>query len=434
MLKKAITAIANACGLAVMKSARARGYETRLAQAAQEMEQAVRERAREVGEWKSKAFLAERRLQESLAMLEQVRKQLSDPPRIVAEAAVAPGSSRPFVLDADANVARARQLLAEGDEQAALRYYAQALSLIHGYGPARQDLKQLSGRRLEAALASLAANRPVEARAGLVKAVELDPANGAAREHLQAISKAHPRRDLTKECYVYHQQARGEQVYREAFLRTLEYVAAGGITGEVLEFGVLAGYTARIICETMRDLLVFKQLHLFDSFEGLPEYTSATDAQSYEIAGRNVWPDRMRFPDAFVQELGVPIDVHVFTSLCEVISPERIFIYRGFFEETLKKPLPVKAALIHIDCDLYQSTKEVFERLYEMNVLQDGCLVLFDDYNCFKASPYAGERLAFREFLDGQGRFETTPFFTYGFNGAAFFLHEKATNIQAKAA
>ena len=214
----------------------------------------------------------------------------------------------------------------------------------------------------------------------------------------------------------------------------LEYVAAGGITGEVLEFGVLAGYTARIICETMRDLLVFKQLHLFDSFEGLPEYTSATDAQSYEIAGRNVWPDRMRFPDAFVRELGVPIDVHVFTSLCEVISPERIFIYRGFFEETLKKPLPVKAALIHIDCDLYQSTKEVFERLYEMDVLQDGCLVLFDDYNCFKASPYAGERLAFREFLDGQGRFETTPFFTYGFNGAAFFLHEKAANSQAKAA
>ncbi len=96
--------------------------------------------------------------------------------------------------------------------------------------------------------------------------------------------------------------------------------------------------------------------------------------------------------------------------------------------------MPFKAALIHIDCDLYQSTKEVLGRLYEMDVFQDGCIILFDDYNCFKASPHAGERLAFREFLEGQGRFESTPFFTYGYNGAAFFLHEKQVNVQVRAA
>jgi hypothetical protein len=142
----------------------------------------------------------------------------------------------------------------------------------------------------------------------------------------------------------------------------------------------------------------------------------------------------MRFPDSLIHELEAPIDVHVFSSLSEVISPERIFIHRGFFEETLRKPLPIKAALIHIDCDLYQSTKEVLSRLYEMGTLQDGCVILFDDYNCFKASPYAGERLAFREFLDNQERFEASPFFTYGFNGAAFFLHEKQVAAQARAA
>ena len=223
-------------------------------------------------------------------------------------------------------------------------------------------------------------------------------------------------------------------MYRESFLRALEYVASAGVAGEVLEFGVLGGYTARIACETMRDMLILKQIHLFDSFDGLPEYTSPIDAESYEIAGRNVWADRMRIPDWLVRELGVPIEVHVLSSLSEVISPERIFVHCGYFEETLQKPLPFKAALIHIDCDLYQSTKEVFTRLSAMDVFQDGCIILFDDYNCFKASPYAGERLAFREFLEGQGRFESTPFFTYGYNGAAFFLHEKQVNVRVRAA
>ncbi len=133
----------------------------------------------------------------------------------------------------------------------------------------------------------------------------------------------------------------------------------------------------------------------------------------------------MRFPDAVVEALGEPIDQHIFSRLCDVLSPERIFVYRGFFADTLRNPLPLRAALVHIDCDLYQSTRDVLTRLFETDVLQDGCVLLFDDYNCFRASPDYGERRAFREFLDGQERFEATPFFTYGFNGAAFFLHER---------
>jgi hypothetical protein len=263
------------------------------------------------------------------------------------------------------------------------------------------------------------------AKPHLVKAVELDPTNGPARADLEALLKAEARRDLTKQCFVYPDPQRGEKVYREAFLRALEYVAVAGITGAVLEFGVLAGFTARIIAETMRDLLIVKDLHLFDSFDGLPEYTSPVDADSYDVAGRKLWADKMRFPDAFVAELGEPIDQHVFSRLCDVLSPERLFVYRGYFAETLRKPPAVKAALVHVDCDLYQSTREVLTRLLEADVLQDGSVILFDDYNCFKASPHYGERRAFREFLEGQGRFTASPFFTYGFNGAAFFLHER---------
>lgn len=175
----------------------------------------------------------------------------------------------------------------------------------------------------------------------------------------------------------------------------------------------------------MRDLFIFRQLHLFDSFDGLPEYTSPVDAGSWDIAGRNVWADRMRFSDDFVAQLGEPVHEHIRSRLSDVLPAERIFVYRGFFADTLKNDLHLKAALLHVDCDLYQSTREVLTRLYEMDVLQDGMVILFDDYNCFRASPNYGERRAFREFLEEQDRYTASPFFTYGFNGAAFFLHDR---------
>jgi hypothetical protein len=134
----------------------------------------------------------------------------------------------------------------------------------------------------------------------------------------------------------------------------------------------------------------------------------------------------MRFGDDFVREnLGAPVDAYIFQRLSEVISSDRLFIYRGFFADTLQNLSATKAALVHIDCDLYQSTREVFGALYEKDVLQDGCVIMFDDYNCFRANPAFGERRAFREFLEGQSRFTSSPFFSYGWNGAAFLLHDR---------
>lgn len=315
-------------------------------------------------------------------------------------------------------------LHAAGDLDAAERHYARAVALVQGYGPARQKLAELSQVYHRRAFSMLAEQKPVAACSCLVRTIELDPTNAAARNELATLIKYRNRRDLTKQCYVYHDPVRGEQVYRETFLRAWEFIGASGIVGDYLEFGVLAGFTARICCETLRDLLLLRRVYLFDSFDGLPEYSSSVDSNSYDIAGRNVWSDRMRFPDSFVAELGEPIDQHVKRGLREVVSPERIVVRRGFYSETLREPLGVKAAVVHIDCDLYQSTREVLTRLYETDVFQDGCVLLFDDFNCFKANPNFGERRAFREFLEEQDRFEASPWFTYGFNGAAYFLHE----------
>jgi O-methyltransferase len=337
----------------------------------------------------------------------------------LARAPVAPAD-----LSAAEQVALGRARQAEGDLAGAEAHYARALALVHSYGPAIVQLRVLARHQADRAEDCLDRGDAQAAKSFLVRAVELDPRNPDYRRRLDATLDPN-RRDITKQCFVHFDQARGEAVYRETFRRALEYVASSGIVGDYMEFGVLGGFTARIVCETMREMLMIRNVHLFDSFEGLPPFVSPVDANSYDVAVRGVWADNMCFPDDFIAALGEPVDRHIHRGLSEVVSGDRVRIRRGYFSDTLKEPIGAKAAVVHVDCDLYQSTREVFTRLYETGVFQDGCVLLFDDFNCFKASPYFGERRAFREFLAEQDRFEASPWFTYGFNGAAYFLHER---------
>ena len=247
-------------------------------------------------------------------------------------------------LDAEVRVARGLALQSEGNVEAALAEYGAVLDLIHRYEPARRELAQLGAPRAAPGNGLARQRRAAQARADLVRAVESRPERPPARDVLDSILRLFDRRDLTCQCFIYHDPVRGEQVYREAFLRALEYVAADGIVGDVLEFGVLGGFTARILAETMRDLLVVKRLHLFDSFDGLPEYDSPIDADSYDV----VRPQALGRPDALPRlgdRLARRADRPVTSSrsLCDVLSPERIFVCRGFFGDTLKSPPPVQA-------------------------------------------------------------------------------------------
>jgi hypothetical protein len=118
------------------------------------------------------------------------------------------------------------------------------------------------------------------------------------------------------------------------------------------------------------------------------------------------------------------IENRIKEALAEILPPERVAIIRGYFENTLEQYLPnEKAAILHIDCDLHASTMTVLEKALEKNVLQDGTLLLFDDFNCGRGNPMLGERKALADFLACQKTFSCSRFFNYGWNGGAFIVH-----------
>jgi hypothetical protein len=135
-----------------------------------------------------------------------------------------------------------------------------------------------------------------------------------------------------------------------------------------LEFGVYEGYTLRRWAKLLQNPA--SSLHGFDSFEGLPE----------------VW-DGLR-PKGTFDVKGV---------LPQYDDP-RVCLHKGWFEDTLPRfAIPAHDRLVlHLDADLYSSTKFVLDTLREF--ISPGTIIIFDEF-CDRLH----EMKAFDEFLQATG-------------------------------
>jgi len=129
----------------------------------------------------------------------------------------------------------------------------------------------------------------------------------------------------------------------------------------VLEFGVWKGYTLDLIAK-----IYDGDLFGFDSFKGIPEDWWGKDGGLIKRAGHFAY----NFDSS-------PL-------LKKLTSPGRgpkATIYKGFFEYSIPESLNdhnVPISFLHIDCDLYSSTKTVLDGL--ANRICDGTIILFDDW------------------------------------------------------
>ncbi len=89
-------------------------------------------------------------------------------------------------------------------------------------------------------------------------------------------------------------------------------------------------------------------------------------------------------------------------------------------EQDFLKTQPKPAAVINLDCDLYVSS--VYALRICAHLIQDGTVLLADDYNAFRANPNQGQRQAIRGFEEEHPvLFE--PWFSFNYNCQAFLCH-----------
>lgn len=335
------------------------------------------------------------------------------------------------MLDVDRHVERGQAAQSVGDVGGAIAAYSVATRIVNRYGPAKLALDGIAKDIFADAMREQDPAKIIEL---LVRSLELNPDSGEVRAELERrLQLEPPRRDLTAECLIFPDAKRAEAWYRQAIQTCMDFVVYGGIDGDIYEFGVLAGWTARHFAQAMRDMHYLADLWLFDSFKGLPRLKSMVDSRSYDVT-RGVWREEMKLPAAWVDQIGDSIEDHVKKRLSLIISAPRIHVRKGFFSETLKERLPAKAALVHLDCDLHQSTLEVLNALHRNDVLQDGTVLMFDDWNCNRANPAFGQRRALSDWLGmHKGTWAASHFMNYGFNSAAFIVHRIVASSFAEA-
>ena len=102
-------------------------------------------------------------------------------------------------------------------------------------------------------------------------------------------------------------------------------------------------------------------------------------------------------------------------------------IVKGFFEDTIKnkttRDLNIdKARVVLIDCDLKESTRLALEFIKPS--LQEGTIILFDDFIFYKGSKDKGEYGAFSDFRKKYPEILFRKIFDYGYGSRAFIVYK----------
>ena len=119
------------------------------------------------------------------------------------------------------------------------------------------------------------------------------------------------------------------------------------LPGDIAEFGVSRGGSIRYIAKHFKN----RTIHGFDSFEGIPEAWAGNDEGAFSTHGK--------FPKV----------------------PSNVKFWPGWFEDSIPKwreKYNDQLAYVHIDCDLYSSTKTIFDGIGDL--MGSGTVILFDDY------------------------------------------------------
>jgi hypothetical protein len=205
------------------------------------------------------------------------------------------------------------------------------------------------------------------------------------------------------------------------FCRAIEYVDYEAVPGDIVEFGVFTGISLALLAKahTFDPKGIERRVGGFDSFQGLPGSNEPHARwQPGDCSSNHSWHPLL--------QVGDPVTPEVTRRLFDVCGLEAPLLHVGTFEETLPTAFPAvhrQVALVHFDCDLYESTRDALAAVAP--VLQDGAMLLFDDWFHYRGHPGKGESRAFGEFLAAHPEWGAVQYQPYATFCNSFILHRR---------
>jgi len=208
---------------------------------------------------------------------------------------------------------------------------------------------------------------------------------------------------------------------RETMLKNAaSFIAVNKVEGDYLEFGVWKGssFTQFYNFAKKHKKLKNMRFYAFDSFEGLPE-SKESDLEMGSMDVHN-W-HKGKYSSEGVKGFLKSVKKGG-------VNLKRVSCIPGWYDDTLndetKKKLSIKkAAVVYIDCDLYESTVPVLN--FITDYVTEGTVILFDDWYNYKGNPEKGEQKAFYEWLKKNPSIKAVEFQKIGGKYNSFTLYKK---------
>ena len=167
-------------------------------------------------------------------------------------------------------------------------------------------------------------------------------------------------------------------------LELLKSTLDNNIEGDIVELGCHEGQTTLLMTALLNQYDTHKQIHVYDSFEGLPEISNE---------------DKSKTDLQFKKGDCVTNIDNLITSFNKYNLPLPI-INRGWFKDIPDKKYPSQISFAHFDGDLYSSIMDSFNKVYHK--MSKGGIIIIDDYN-WDALP--GVKKATNDFLRNKPEF-----------------------------
>ena len=242
-----------------------------------------------------------------------------------------------------------------GEREEAAQALNRAIEIAPNYGKAHYNLAQLVYHETDLAPAASALATALRVEPGLAPArfflgviCDQQGDDAAASDHFAQLAQSPEDFTHMVDSWSYAKSMRGPATrFHADTFETLKFgLNQATVDGLVLEFGVRFGNSINFIAKN-----VDRDVHGFDSFQGLPEAWAGHETGVYTT-------------DGMLPQVALNVRLHV-----------------GLFDETLpgfvaEHSGPIR--FMNVDCDLYNSTKTIFEFLGDRIV--SGTIIVFDEY------------------------------------------------------
>ncbi len=223
-----------------------------------------------------------------------------------------------------------------------------------------------------------------------------------------------------------------DEPVNQLFFDVTNSIVVNQVQGDYLEFGVYSGNSFIKIYHLFHTLwdryqslarlngdeyderfLSRMRFFAFDSFEGLPG--SEFDDTPSHFMKKGTYSKSVEYFLANLEKKNV--------------DNTKVVVVPGWFNDTLTEGIKItnnlsRASLIFIDCDLYESTVPVLSFITDL--IQDGTVVIFDDYFRYKGIPTKGIQKAFHEWLENNPTIGVNELARCSANRVAFICYRRS--------